>query len=76
MVWGVMPSHARLETYPLVMMSLTMENTSFMGMAKPRPSTASPLEEEAYLAETMPTTSPYWLKRGPPEFPGLMEVSV
>ena len=33
-----------------------------MGMAKPRPSTLSPEEEEdavlEYLAETMPTTSP------------------
>ena len=34
------------------------------------------MEEVAYLADTMPTTSPYWLNRGPPEFPGLMEVSV
>ena len=58
------------------MMSFTMENTSFMGIAKPRPSTAVPLEDCEYLAETMPTTSPYWLNRGPPELPGLMEVSV
>ena len=58
------------------MMSFTMEKTSFMGIAKPRPSTVVPPEDWEYLAETMPTTSPYWLNRGPPEFPGLMEVSV
>ena len=28
-----------------------------------------------YLADTMPTTSPYRFIRGPPELPGLMEQS-
>ena len=46
-----------------------------MGMAKPMPSTIFPLLLE-YLAETIPTTSPDVLSRGPPELPGLMEVSV
>ena len=50
-----------------------------MGMAKPRPSTLAEVLEvllEDILAETMPTTWPYWLKRGPPELPELMAVSV
>ena len=33
-------------------------------------------ELEEYLAVVMPMTSPYMLKRGPPELPELMAVSV
>ena len=59
------------------MMSSTMPLTSLMGMAKPRPSMVALLElEPDSLAEVMPMTWPYMSKRGPPELPELMAVSV
>ena len=59
-------------------MSVIMLFTSSMGMAKPRPSTLAEEPEPLLdsLAETMPTTWPYWLKSAPPELPELMAVSV
>ena len=40
---------------------VTMSRTSFIGIAKPRPSTPV----SAYFAVTIPRTSPYWLYTGP-----------
>ena len=50
-----------------------IQRARLIGMLKPTPSLPPPLERIAIL---IPTTSPFMLTSGPPEFPGLIAASV
>ena len=67
--WTETPSHPRV-TLPFSRSCGMIVLAMFTGMAKPIP------WPPATMAVLMPITSPFPLKSGPPEFPGLMEASV
>lgn len=65
-LYSVTPSVGRDVTSPFSISSSMISLADEIGMAKPMPSTSSPLD----LALMIPTRSPLELKRPPPEFPG------
>src|SRR4030066_237503 len=66
--WMPTPSHPR-RMVPVLASSRSISRTVLMGIANPIP--WPPLT----IAVLIPTTSPRVLRRGPPEFPGLMDAS-
>ncbi len=67
--WMPTPSHPR-RMVPVLASSRSISRTVLMGIANPIP--WPPL----IIAVLIPTTSPWVLSSGPPEFPGLMDASV
>ena len=69
-----MPKAGRV-TFPFFSNCSIILIASFVGIAKPRPSTDVP-PFVAILLDVIPITCPWILISGPPELPGLIAVSV
>ncbi len=69
----VIPEYPFVEVaLPFFIICEATSAASFIGIAKPKPSTSEPLD----FATTIPTRCPYWSKRPPPELPGFTDASV